>query len=290
MSERILLPLDGSGDWETLIPHLDRLANEAGSEIIVLEAVPFLETLFEMPKSLGNFGGWPGDLDIAARYVDSVVQLLRARGLMARGLTQVGSHEQIIATVARRLKATLVVLAVREPSGFLAGLGRTPAERALAACPVPMYIVPATVSGPGSPPAYGRVVVPLDGTPASLDVIPAAAPFCRRFTAPMLFLHVVPTERDAWEARGAFGPALRAAEREKIPAETLLGKGEPAPEILRQCATLGGSMIAMRTHLAVGETGRNIGSVTVRVLRSATVPMLIVHRRPANAARKRSAS
>jgi len=106
----------------------------------------------------------------------------------------------------------------------------------------------------------------------------------------MLFLHVLPSERDAWDARGVFQAALRAAEREKVPAETLLGKGDPADEILRQCASLGGSMIAMRTHLVSGETGRNIGSVTVRVLRSAAVPMLIVHRRPGVAAHKRSAS
>jgi nucleotide-binding universal stress UspA family protein len=285
MSERILLPLDGSGDWEILIPHLDRLAADPGSEVVVLEAVPFLETLFAMPKSMG-----PGDLDVADRYVDSVAKLLVSRGISARGLTQVGSHEQIITNVARRLKATLVILPVREPSGFLAGLERTPAERALAACSVPMYVVPATAARNGAPATYGRVVVPLDGTPASLDVIPAAAPFCRRFSAPMLFLHVLPSERDAWDARGVFQAALRAAEREAVPAETLLGKGEPADEILRQCASLGGSMIAMRTHLASGETGRNIGSVTVRVLRSAAVPMLIVHRRPGAAARKRSAS
>jgi nucleotide-binding universal stress UspA family protein len=293
MFERILLPLDGSGDWESLLPHLERLAASPGCEVLVLEAVPFLGTLFEMPKSLGGIDvGHCGDVDHAEKYVDSVAGRLRTRGIAARGLTEVGPHVRTIAAVARRMEATMVALAVREPAVTFMGLRRSAAERALSACSVPMYVVPTPSSEaqPAPPTTYGRIVVPLDGTPSSLDVIPAAAPFCRRFSAPLLFVHVVPSGEKAWQDRGVFQPALERAEQEGVPAETLLGKGDPTAEILRLCAGLGGSMIAMRTHLAAGETGHGIGSVTVRVLRAARVPLLIVRRRPEPVARKRSAS
>ena len=283
MFERIVLPLDGSGDWEFLLPHLERLAVPPESEVTVVEAVPFLETLLELPKSLGGMDvGSSGDMDVAERYVGAVAGLLRSRGILAREVTQVGADADTIARVARRLKATLVTLVAREPTGFLRRPNRSPVEQALEACSTPMYVIPVPASEVGAiqpPVAYGRVLVPLDGTAASLEVIPAAAHFCRRFAAPMLFVHVVRSETEVWQARDVFHDALRRAEREAVPAETLLQKGEPAEAILRTCAELRGSMIAMRTRITELDRSGPLGSVTVEVLRAAQVPMLIVRRR-----------
>jgi nucleotide-binding universal stress UspA family protein len=293
MFERILLPLDGSGDWEALLPHLERLAAPPNSEVIVLEAVPFLGTLLEMPKSLGGLElGHSGDVNVAERYVSAVAGVLRSRGIVAHGLTEVGSASATIAKVARHLKATLVALAIQERHGLLRSFGRTPAEQALAACPTPMYVIPARPAKRETPPPapYARIVVPLDGSEGSLDVIPAAAAFSRRFSAPLLFVHVVPDKPKAASSSGVFPPALRRAEHEEVAAETLLGSGDPASEILRICSELGGSLIAMRTHLTAAEAGGPLGSVTVHVLRAARVPMLIVHRQSETAARKRPAS
>jgi nucleotide-binding universal stress UspA family protein len=146
-----------------------------------------------------------------------------------------------------------------------------------------MYVIPAPASeeeaGMQPPVAYGRVLVPLDGTAASLEVIPAAAQFCRRFAAPMLFVHVVRSETEVWQSRDVFHDALRRAEGEDVPAETLLQKGEPAEAILRTCDELRGSLIAMRTRMTEMDRSGPLGSVTVQVLRAARVPMLIVRRR-----------
>jgi len=277
------MPLDGSGDWEYLLPHLERLVRPGGSEVTVLEAVPFLETLLEMPMALGGMElGACGDLDVAERYVAAVVGLLRSRGIPARGMTEIGSGAGSLADVAHRIEATLVALSIREPAGLLHSWRRTPAEHALLACPTPMYVIPAQDHGGGEPfpPAgFERVIVPVDGSVASLEVIPAAAAICRRFQAPLLFLHVVPSRLEAWQARAVFQSALRRADGERIPAETLLGKGDPASEILRICKDLGGSLIAMRTHLREDEGAGVLGSVTVRVLRAAAVPLLVVRSR-----------
>jgi nucleotide-binding universal stress UspA family protein len=222
-------------------------------------------------------------MDVAERYVGAVAGLLRSRGIIAREVTQVGADADTIASVARHLKATLVTLVAREPTGFLRRPIRSPTEQALEACATPMYVIPAPASGEEGgmqpPVAYGRVLVPLDGTAASLEVIPAAAPFCRRFAAPMLFVHVVRSETEVWQSRDVFHDALRRAEREDIPAETLLQKGEPAEAILRTCDELRGSLIAMRTRMTEMDRLGPLGSVTVQVLRAARVPMLIVRRR-----------
>jgi nucleotide-binding universal stress UspA family protein len=189
--ERILLPLDGSSDWESLVPHLEILSDRAESEVVVLEAVSFLETLIEMPVSLaGQEFGKSGDTDFAEKYVAGVVEHLKSRGIRSRGLTQIGSEVATIASVARRQRASLIALAVRERRGFPNTLFRTVAEQVLRASPTPVYAVPAWTTEPEAPPPApgGTVLVPVDGTGLSLQVIPPVADFCRRFSARLRFV------------------------------------------------------------------------------------------------------
>jgi nucleotide-binding universal stress UspA family protein len=266
-----------------LVPHLGILSDRAESEVIVLEAVSFLETLIEMPVSLaGKEFGKSGDTDFAEKYVAGVVELLKSRGIRSRGLTQIGSEVATIASVARRQRASLIALAVRERSGFPQTLFRTLAEQVLRASPTPIYAVPARTTEPEAPPPApgGTVLVPIDGTGLSLQVIPPVADFCRRFSARLRFVHIVPRGADDAAARRALATALERARREGADADSQVVEGDPAEEILRLCEDRSVSMIAMRTRLAMGEANGPLGSVTLRVLRAAKVPMLIVRRPP----------
>lgn len=291
MAARILLPLDGSGDWESLVPHLDVLAAEPDDEILVLEAVSFTETLFEMPLSLGaGEVGAGDDTDFARKYVAAVAEHLRGQGFRARELVQIGTPTATIAGVARRQQAALIALAVRERSGFPGTLFRTLAEGVLRASPTPIYAVPAVATEePVSPPARsGDIVVPIDGSGRSLQAISAASVFARRLSGRLVFLHVATEDGGpARAAEEALESALRRAAREGVAAEAQLRRGDPAAEILRFSAERRASLIAMRTRLSLSEEGGPLGSVTVQVLRAARAPMLIVRRgvlRPSDAA------
>lgn len=278
--ERILLPLDGSDDWERLVPHLETLAVSPMSEVVVLEAVPFVETLLEMPKAFSAIDlGMSGDLDVAEKYVSAVVEMLESRGIHARGITQVGSDIPTIASVARRQKVSLVALAIRDLGGFPWRRLKTYAEHVLMACPVPIYAVPA--HGDSDVPAQrtpGAVLIPVDGTGLSLQVIPAAAEFCHRMGATMLFVHILDKNASELDITGVFRKALSQAEREGISAESFLGRGDPSEEILKCCFNRNISMIAMRGRLAPNEKSGSLGKVMVKVLRAARVPMLVVRR------------
>lgn len=293
MFERILLPLEGSADWEPLLPHLERLAAPPDSEVYVIEAMPFLETLFELPKSLGGSElHGPGDLDTVERHVSATVAMLRSRGIVARGFTQIGSTGSAMARIVKRLRVSLIAVAVEVPKMLLGTRRRSPAERALLASPAPMYVVPSRPSAPSAPTPkpFGTIVVPLDGTEGSLDVVPAAAAFSRRLSAPILFLHVVPASSEAWQARSIFQAALLRAEREGIPAETRLVVGDPARSIVACCTEVNASLIAMRTRLTEQDPPGNLGSVAVQVLRGATIPMLVVRRKAEVGGKRKSAS
>lgn len=283
MFSRILLPLDGSRDWESLVPHLVGIAHDPESEILVLEAVPFTSTLFEMPMAWGSpESRWSSDTEFAERTVSGAAAELRARGLRVRELVQIGTPTATIAGVARRQKATLIALAVRERTGFPASLFRTLAEQVLRTSPVPIYVVPAaTTEERVEPPApSGDVVIPVDGSGLSLQSIPAAAEFCRRWSGRLVFVHVHARDASAKRAQGALEAARRRADQEGIASETVLREGEPAEAILATSLERRASLIAMRTRLSLNEARGPLGSTTVRVLRSARVPMLIVRKDP----------
>jgi len=264
-----------------LLLHLRVLADRQDAEIIVLEAVSFIETLFEMPNALSpdQFGGG-GDTAFAQKYVSAVCELLHSQGLKARSLVQIGSPAATVASVARRQGATLIALAIRERAGFPQTLVHTLAEKVLRASPTPVYAVPAVTTEDGvDPPApSGEIVIPVDGSGLSLQSIPAAAAFCRRLGGHLLFLHVLSPGSDASSVERVFRNALRESEREGIPAETLFRRGNPSSEILKVCEERQVSMIAMRTRLRAKESSGLIGSITLQILRSARVPMLIVRR------------
>ncbi|HVR83745.1 MAG TPA: universal stress protein [Planctomycetota bacterium] len=276
---RIVLPLDGSSDWESLIPHLEVLAQGEDCEILVLEAVSFIETLLEMPLALGPLE-LGGDTELAQAYVSAVARQLRERGLRTRELVQIGTPIATIAGVARRQKATLIALAVRERSGFPFSLFRTVSEQVLRASPTPIYVVPAVTTEEGvEPPGTSPdILVPVDGSGLSLQVIPAAAEFARRLSGRLVFVQVVRPGGELTEGARSLEAAKRRSDQEDVPAETVLRRGDPAEEILKLSRERRASLIAMRTRLSLGESHGPLGSVTVRILRDARVPLLIVRR------------
>jgi nucleotide-binding universal stress UspA family protein len=134
------------------------------------------------------------------------------------------------------------------------------------------------------PPAVsGEIVIPVDGSGLSLQAIPPAADFGRRLSGRLIFLHVATSGSDVARAAAVLKAAKRRSEEEGIPAETFIRQGDPAAEILKFSAERRAALIAMRTRLSLTEENGPLGSVTVRVLRAARVPMLIV-RRPARVA------
>ena len=264
------------------MPHLRALSSGTDSEILVLEAVPFTETLLEMTQALSDPGFAPGgDTDLAERYVAAVAALLRDEGLRVRELVQIGSPTATIAGVARRQKATLIALAVRERRGFPQSLFRTLAENVLRASPTPIYAIPAATTEPGvQPPRFsGDILIPVDGSGLSLHAIPPALEFARGWAGKLIFVHVE-SRGSVDKARQVLDAALRRSEQEGLRAETIMKQGDPAEEILKLCAELRPSLIAMRTRLSLNDANGPLGSVTVKVLRAAPAPMLIVRKPP----------
>jgi len=138
-----------------------------------------------------------------------------------------------------------------------------------------------------------HVLCPTDHSDFSERALRHAIALCRWFGAQLSVLRVIP---DVMPTPGGpdlpvtalASPALRAeAERDlgrfvqpaidaAVPVRTVLREGEPWREILHEAAALPADLVVMGTHGRSGFEHLLLGSVTEKVLRRATCPVLTV--------------
>jgi nucleotide-binding universal stress UspA family protein len=135
----------------------------------------------------------------------------------------------------------------------------------------------------------------VDGSDASLHVVPSAAAFARLFGSEVDVLRVeepplpsigvrLPTLSRAAlvpgpEATADAEKAVRRFEAYGVRARPLTAVGDPGALILETAEADRHDLIAMASHGRSGVSRWALGSVTERILRHATLPMLVVRAR-----------
>lgn len=138
-----------------------------------------------------------------------------------------------------------------------------------------------------------RILCPLDFSDASAHALDHAARLARWYGARLTALHVRPTvvPHPDISPEGQMAPWL-VAELETlrhrvaavcsevvaagVPVDATASAGEPVQEILSHADTLGADLIVLGTHGLSGFRHLVLGSVTEKVLRRATCPVLTV--------------
>ena len=143
-----------------------------------------------------------------------------------------------------------------------------------------------------------RVLIPVDGSQFSLEILPAVKQFLESRSNELILLHV--TEMPNWlsndevaEGDTATYPeheavALEASFRSSLQSSideltaagfeviTAIAFGEPMPEIERFIAEEGVDLVAMTTHGRTGLARMFLGSVAQHLVNHAAVPVLLV--------------
>lgn len=153
----------------------------------------------------------------------------------------------------------------------------------------------------GEPPPHLRpdgadrvIVVPLDGSPASENVLPAVVPIATTWGATVRLLRVVPpvkevrdehdrvvvwveqeTARVEHEARGYLKHVAAALGDLHVEDAVRIGDNAAA-EIVEESETVGAHLIALASHRRRGLDRVRHRSVAQRLRRSTTIPLLIV--------------
>jgi nucleotide-binding universal stress UspA family protein len=140
---------------------------------------------------------------------------------------------------------------------------------------------------------YDNVLVPTDGSDASLEAVDHAIDVARTFDATLHTLYVVelsalPAEFDPArvydeleeEGRSAVGVVTDRADEADVPVKAYVGSGPPHRAILDYVDEHDVDLIVMGTHGRTGLDRYLLGSVTEKVVRLSSVPVLTVRTGP----------
>ncbi len=274
MLERILVPLDGSPRAEAILVHLRRLLRRKDSEIVLFRVV-------EPPTTL-NAPEYARLLDDRRTEAKMYLQILKARledaGARVDARTAEGSPADAILEAAAAVKASLVAMSSHGRSGIDRWAYGSVTEKILRASGVPLLVVRSTPTRPEA--EIRRILVPVDGSDSSLTALQPAAELASLFDADVVLVHVVDPESPS-----APLPQLEKAQeilREAgLKAEVEVRQGDAATGILAVAEQQSVDLIALATHGRSGMSRWVLGSVAEKILRTSTLPMLVVRPWPA---------
>jgi nucleotide-binding universal stress UspA family protein len=283
--ERILVPLDGSGSAEIVLPVLRSLARQHASEIVLLRVVESEPLDPEPPEE---------SLHLADTYLKQAASGLAAPGIRAKTLARVGCVPESLLAVAAEEEASLLALSTHGgatsenvPFGTVTGY-------LLRSSPIPILAIPSHARAaeerrrdPQAPPVR-TILVLTRGEKSTDGIIPVAVDFAVSFGADLaILLEIVPpwgTGRGEAELRvegeAHLATLKHSFESEQIPTLGLIDDGDPMPTILKVAEDRKVDVIALSTRgpELLGHDG--ISPLAENVLKSSTVPVLLTRGRP----------
>lgn len=242
MFKQILIPLDGSPLAEAILPQVRQLLKQEDAEVLLLRVLPPV-----LPEDVAYLPSLPERRAAAQAYLTKIEQDLIARGARARSLVEDGPDARTILDVAERESSSLIAMSTHGYTGLARWVFGSVTEKVIRASTRPVFVTRSFQE----PRPIRNILVPIGDGDA---VPPHAVEFAKLFDARITTLHVAPPHR----------PSTMKAD--------VVVQGDPAQKILETPADL----IAMSTHGRTGVTKWVLGSVTEKVLRHSTVPMLIV--------------
>lgn len=317
MFKKILVGLDGSPLAEASLPYAETLARASNASITVLRVVAENRPAEanDEDSSLRSLrityptGPAPKET-VSARaerhgpvaYVDSVVERLGQRGVVAEAVVARGRPEELLVSEARARHADLIIVTTHGRSGLGRWVYGSVAEAVLARSQVPVLIVRAWPPPHALVPVQGRprIVVPLDGSPFSEGALPCAGGLARLLGAELCLTHVVSVPRAPVDTEGMMIPEIDpdlenrleheareylATVQQRLQAEGLRGItstsfGSPGSGIVETAREYEAGLIVMATHGRTGLARTLLGSTALEVLHRGNLPVLFVQSAP----------
>lgn len=276
MFESIVVPLDGSPLAERILGQVRRLLFYKDAKVLLVRALEYPPALEETLESLEVRKAK------ALKYLGEVAERLSSQGARVETCVREGNPANVILGVVKEEHASLITMSTHGRGGLSRWVWGSVAEKILRASPVPVLAVRSFEgSAPGAVPrgheelTLQKILVPIEFSDLSLEVIPPALELAKLFGSRVLLYHAYTSPEFTIPV-----PQMEKA-RERfldggVWAEPLLERGDPAERILDTSQAQGADLIAMTTHGRAGVSRWMFGSVTEKVLRSARVPMLIV--------------
>lgn len=259
---KILVALDGSRRSESILPLAGRLAQLWQAELLVLRVVdPTIGSGADPLAIAFSESAYQQILQDADDYLQGLVP--QYPDIPMRPLREVGDPGACIQAVAHREECGLIMMATHGHSGFARWLWGSVAEGVSRHAPCPTLLI----RSPETPTVFHKILIPTDGSAASLEVPRHVGLFLSPETRVTL-LH-------------CGGPAEEMAEklRQQVdgrPWMSLDLVATPAPQgILQWASEHHCDLIALSSHGRDGFDHLWNGSVTEEVARHSKCPVLV---------------
>lgn len=297
MWERVLLATDGSTAAHPAERLAQRVARACGAALRIVSVVPFepwRDRTYDVNRLYLEERQREVRTDLAAMAVRA-----RAAGLAVTTHEPVGIPSQEILACASAWSADLLILGTQGRTGLDHVLIGSTAERVVRIAPCSVLTVRASApveaaGGEASSPeqaVFRRILVPLDFSESSPQVLREAVRLARRCGATLTLLHVVEPVGygvDFTVRHALSGSALREdlqktvearvaeCRAQGVAAEGQVVPGVPVDVIVRDAEAAKSELIVMGTHGRRGWSHLRFGSVAEAVVRYAPCPVLTV--------------
>lgn len=292
MFQKILVPLDGSEIAEAILPFAQEIAARTGSEIVLATAVQ-------------QVGVWDATLtlqvlekeeEVAQQYLDET--LAKLPGGKARARVTRGDAAEAVLSLAEEEGAGLLAITTRGRSGIARWLFGSVASKILESSSAPVLVLhPKKNEDKGAPgPVVRKVLVPLDGSELSMQVLPGVEEFAKAMGASLVLFHAVApivaypgfegapsatvgtvVEEMQEQARQVLERAAQEVRSRGLEATMVVTLDTPVDGILRAAEDTNVDLIAIGTHGRGGLGRAVLGSVADGVVRrSADRPCLVL--------------
>lgn len=265
----ILVPLDGVKAAETALPWAAYAARRSSATLHLLSVIPLASS---------------GDGAMAGReaYLRGLQKSLEAQGAGVNIELVQGEPAQRIIARARRADLTVMT------SGTVRWIVSAVLDAALKDIEGPLVVVRTTPGELSIPPEPRKILVPLDSTAYSGDVLPVVTHLAASLRASVVLCHIIHTDaREAAPDVAAMSASVddgtgfvaRAAgymAAAGVDVESTTSAGEPAHQIVRLAESCGAGLIAMATRGRDSLNRHVMGSVANQVLESTKTPCLLL--------------
>jgi nucleotide-binding universal stress UspA family protein len=308
MFRTLVVPLDGSQLAERALPYAIKVAQATRGRLVLMRAATVAA-----PGSLDG-AEWESDqasaVAEALEYLRDICDSISGQVAAVEIAAAYGPASDSIVETVNDYDADGVVMATHGRTGVAHLLFGSVTEAILARSSVPVFAVcarPGEASPPSFSPATARILVPQDGSAndgpavqAALNLLgPRGELILVSVAAPPNHIQTDETGRRVLayldqqeeartrEARAYLTEVAEGLRGLVSPAEVKVDIriGDPASGIAMAAIDSAADLIVMATHGRTGVTRAVLGSVAGVVLRTATVPVVLVHPQPPPAQR-----
>lgn len=193
MSERILVPLDGSSAAETVLSYAAHIAKSLQHSMTLLHVIDLRDWttgIRSVPHSYIE-QIWEESAASARVYLEKQAKALKAEGIDATISIREGDPGEIIATFGEQGRPWLIAMSTHARAGIEHMLLGSVAERVLYHAQSPLLLVHPTSVARSMTPLQG-VITPLDGSSEAEAALPMAIKLAQGLGVPVTLLRVVP--------------------------------------------------------------------------------------------------